>query len=365
MSQKQLNNLLIKIEVIEQELKELKIQKDQIKMSQKEIYPNLFALPNYEFFFPQSLTWIYKNLIKINDDYPEDVFPSILTESDLRYIKEMSQIELEVEAKQLENKKYLKVNIIKPEEITNRFSDTKGKLSEIHEKMNEIKRQSLIIKEIEPENLDLKRISQYSSNFFDIPDNYRNIMENANNNNRNKETSVITFEDNFETSDKVKKLLNQRSKSKKELQTQVSILESEKKSQLRFDRFFEESHKKILDIQNKIKMEFIQEFSMPSIDKKILVKLKKRVKFLFGLKEGSKFIEENLKENGIFKMENQLTYQNKQGNEFIEKKMEKMKKIKAYEKNQEINYRFNPIYNRFPDLINEKNQNSTFLCEKK
>ena len=44
--------------------------------------------------------------------------------------------------------------------------------------------------------------------------------------------------------------------------------------------------------------------------------------------------------------------------------MEKLKKMRFDEESQTINYRFNPIYNRFPDLISENNINSTFLSKK-
>ena len=141
-----------------------------------------------------------------------------------------------------------------------------------------------------------------------------------------------------------RKMMFQRSKSKRLLQNQKTFIDNNRKSQLKIEHSLEDKHQKIQELKNH---KFAQ---LINIDEKILGRFKKKVHLLFGVKKGDKFIEENYKENAAFKIEDQVNNQSEQRHKFIEKKMEKFKKIKNEEINREINYRFNPIYNQFPSL---------------
>jgi len=368
-TQSQLTYSLNKIETLEKELKELKLQKDQLRIQQKEIYSNIFNIPNFQYYFPASVTWIFKNLLKISDDFPEDIFPSFLTESDLSYLKEVSQLELQIEAKNYENKINLTRNIVKKtEENTLNLLDSKTKLSEVQTQLKQIKRQSLIIKELDPHRLDLRKMNEIPSEFNENEDNSGTLEDQINNlYNNNLDNDKKTQSDRFlleNTSQDFKKLMFQRSKSKRELKGQVTFLENKRKSQMKLEHFFEEKHLKIQELKKQKVDLLLSECNPQNIDERLLGKLQKRVHALFGIKEGERILEENYDENVNYKQNNQIINHNLMGHDFIEKKMERLKKIKMEEANQEINYRFNPIYNRFPGLVTETNMNSTFLSKK-
>ena len=368
-TQSQLTYSLNKIETLEKELKELKLQKDQLRIQQKEIYSNIFNIPNFQYYFPASVTWIFKNLLKISDDFPEDIFPSFLTESDLSYLKEVSQLELQIEAKNYENKINLTRNIVKKtEENTLNLLDSKTKLSEVQTQLKQIKRQSLIIKELDPHRLDLRKMNEIPSEFNENEDNSGTLEDQINNlYNNNLDNDKKTQSDRFlleNTSQDFKKLMFQRSKSKRELKGQVTFLENKRKSQMKLEHFFEEKHLKIQELKKQKVDLLLSECNPQNIDERLLGKLQKRVHALFGIKEGERILEENYDENVNYKQNNQIINHNLMGHDFIEKKMERLNKIKMEEANQEINYRFNPIYNRFPGLVTETNMNKTFLSKK-
>jgi len=133
---------------------------------------------------------------------------------------------------------------------------------------------------------------------------------------------------------------------------------------MKLEHFFEEKHLKIQELKKQKVDLLLSECNPQNIDERLLGKLQKRVHALFGIKEGERILEENYDENVNYKQNNQIINHNLMGHDFIEKKMERLKKIKMEEANQEINYRFNPIYNRFPGLVTETNMNSTFLSKK-
>lgn len=351
---------LTKIDVLEKELKELKLEKDRLRIQQKEIYSNIFNLPNFQYFFPGPLTWIYKNLIKISDDFPEDIFPSYLTESDILYLKNVSEVELEIEEKNLENRMNKTINFA----MNKKYSiliDPNAKMSEVQDKLKEYKRQSLVVKELDSRSIDLRKMNEFQSDFQEEE------MDVGNLNGSNNFDHKITNSDRFSlenTSNDVKKLIFQRSKSKKDLKTQIFDIEKMKSSQIKLERFYDEKNNKINELKHEKIKSFLQEYNPKNLDERSLKRLQQRALAVFGVKDGEKFLEENYEEHVSYKKNDKILTQNQEGHSSLEKKMEKLKKIRFDEESQTINYRFNPIYNRFPDLISENNINSTFLSRK-
>lgn len=373
----QLNHSLYKIDILERELKELKLRKEQVKLKQKEIYVGILNLPNFQLLFPNSLIWIYKNLLQINDDFPNDIFPTSLKESDFVYFREISEIEIEIEKKQKEIKKNKNKTSITQDK--NYFLDPKEKMSEVQNKIKAYKRESLIIKPRESNSLDLKKLREAFDNYDEIDeeieprknikyDSFHNTSSIVNNLNYGEDSSKNKknqfYEDNISPSENVRKLMNQRSIYKKELKTQVEAIEMKKKAQLKIERFFEIKSKQLIEIKQKKMDELLKEYNSQNIEQKYLEKLKKRAYFLFGVKEGEKFIEDNYKENLTFRIEKQILDQNLKGHDFLEKKMERIKKIKYEGEGKEVNYQFNPIYNKFPQFIDENNKSCSFFNSK-
>ena len=239
--------------------------------------------------------------------------------------------------------------------------DPNAKMSEVQNKLKEYKRQSLVVKELDSRSMDLRKMNEFQSDFQEEE------MEAGNFNRSNNFEKKGTNSDRFSlenTSNDVKKLIFQRSKSKKDLKTQIFDIEKMKSSQIKLERFFDEKNNKINELkQEKIK-NFLQEYNPKNIDERSLKKLQQRALAVFGVKEGEKFLEENYEEHVSYKKNDQMLTQNQEGHSSLEKKMEKLKKMRFDEESQTINYRFNPIYNRFPDLISENNINSTFLSKK-
>ena len=103
------------------------------------------------------------------------------------------------------------------------------------------------------------------------------------------------------TSQDFKKLMFQRSKSKRELKGQVTFLENKRKSQMKLEHFFEEKHLKIQELKKQKVDLLLSECNPQNIDERLLGKLQKRVHALFGIKEGERILEENYDEMSIIK----------------------------------------------------------------
>lgn len=312
-------------------------------------------MQKFQSFFPQSFTWIYKNLLHINEDFPEEIFPRYLTANDFGYLREVSVVELQIESKNFE------IKLLKTRDSTLNLSktqnllDSKEKLNEVRDKIKAFKRESLFIQEIDSKSLELRKMSELQGGLPQENDDFF-----SKNSGFFGESSVLPSEN-------VKNMIFQRSRSKKEMKTQIESIENKRKSQLQAERFFEEKQKLLQTLKENKMQELCKEFSPQNIDEKSLERLKKRAYALFGVKEGEKFLEENYKENASIRSENRILNQNIKGHEFLERKMEKMKKVRLdHQSRQRINYQFNPIYNKFPQLMNENNaNNSSFFVQNK
>lgn len=303
--------------------------------------------------------WIYKNLLQINDDFPNEILPKYLTNSDLLYLREVSLVELQVDAKNLELKRgkntVSRINLVK----TRDFLDGREKINEVHEKIKAFKRQSLFVKEKDSKSLDLRKMAELQGTFPQENTEFHAI--NAKTPCKTQEKHVFYEENAAIPSENLKHMMFQRSESKRQLKTQVEFLENQRKSQLQTERFFEEKQELLRKLKENKLQRLCEEFSPQDVDEKCLEKLRKRAYGLFGVKEAEDFLEENYKENASLKVENRILNQNIKGHEFLESKMEKMKRSRPDQTTQRVNYQFNPVYNKFPQLFSADNTNSSFF----